>query len=939
MSPAGFAFNRETVRFEFVPPGLSLVGQPGRLILDVGSTVGPGILDHHSAGPVGRSTAGLVLQRREFVHWSLPAVGAGTLTVVLHADPDLDAVCAAFLALKLLEMGPGAEPTPAMEALARYALHVDLGNPPDPHVSCSLYGYFYAIDDLFRKKRGRETEPQLTEKILWEQFCLLEFVLSRLAGALDADAAFQYLLAGKLFTPEESRFAAYADWLEDDQQRFLKDLRRPTSQIRWFWVRKAGTDVPVEVQGLVLEDPQSALFKVWARAHQHDGHPLVLLAVHFPKVARSGNPPVSHASLLQSVAPSTPKTPDVQADLAPHGRTVISVNPSSGVDLRGLGDLLDQEESEARERKKRLNLKEIECLRSDPSLEAAARLRKLRDEVAALRRSTRLVRRGYLNEDPWYDARGDLNDHTIVSPPGSGTWLAPGQVLGVLDRYSEQNQNRWLLSASVTVVTLPLFVAPGILPEAVAGALSAPGSGWEPLATEPPARRGFFLPAVFRHFVPSGQHDLKGRTSPGLCRSWCHSASRTGAGLTVNGVLLSPPPGEEAVTFTLYPNGFAHLTFRLALSTSPVDQRLHTLLHVNHALRHLSALSPDRPLALELAVGEPPLVADHLLELARRLLAGVDIVGTSEPSPGGNPILILQAVRESVIVTGACLKEDPHQSKFVLAGPGARTQTVCPGGMGAEEFRRALRLLSSSLPADQPDWSGVLLGEEATQGVDDRGPGLVVTVRGGSALLAEAQASERFLGRLSSVYADLFNLASYLRFSLLRLEDRLSEASSLIRQEEVPSIWNRVRSVPQRFWTLLGGPRTAQQESRRKIRDTRLDVLDFMTHSWFSQVTCDEEGDLLWRRVRKAFELEELYREVVEQTREMDEFLHQEELDRLQRLLGFVAYFGLPLTLFVGVYGMNLVPLQDLDFGSGLFLWGAALTASLMAVLASFWSD
>ncbi len=130
-------------RYSFVAPGERAATTPAQVIyLDVGGTIAPGVIDHHASEGSVTCSAMLVVEQRELVYnhllgpWlvrheegRIPGGAVWKPTLVLHHDPDFDALVAAFLVRSLV--ADGDLPRYA-KALAGYALEVDQGRCPLP---------------------------------------------------------------------------------------------------------------------------------------------------------------------------------------------------------------------------------------------------------------------------------------------------------------------------------------------------------------------------------------------------------------------------------------------------------------------------------------------------------------------------------------------------------------------------------------------------------------------------------------------------------------------------------------------------------------------------------------------------------------------------------------------------------------------------------------
>lgn len=375
-------------RFAFIPPGTLAEPTPCTLYLDVGGRMMPGVLDHHGGTTPVRCTAEAVMAHPEFVHTHLvgpflSAVGTGRAlelqtwrpTLVLHTNPDWDAVVAAFLAIRLVE--DGAFP-PSAPALVEYAIEVDQGRfrldrkmlaeLHAPHLGHLAIQHLHAWDSDRQLRRG---------------MALLERVVGGYANTPRKGADFH---ASK--RPEASSwtgdegFQDVVQLLADEPAKFEQDLQNARC-VEDLSLPATNGDGVVSVRGLILDKPPaSALNKYWVRA---SGYPLFVC-------------PLGPRGTTSPHGPAIPWYP----------RVIISLDPNFDRDgrapsLRGLGFALEQ--AEAR-------------IRLEKGLETRSPVPRYPD--------------GYCgNGDPWYDGRG--HEWTIVDSPFAGTVLPYPDICAILE--------------------------------------------------------------------------------------------------------------------------------------------------------------------------------------------------------------------------------------------------------------------------------------------------------------------------------------------------------------------------------------------------------------------------------------------------------------------------------------------------------------------------
>ncbi|HUT76477.1 MAG TPA: adenylate/guanylate cyclase domain-containing protein [Polyangia bacterium] len=346
---------------DFVPMGFVATAEPGVVYLDVGSDCRPGIVDHHSRRGISASACELVNRRFDLVGGHLLGDGRKRgakrslfdFEFRMHQQPDLDCAASYYSACERLEGRPR---TRLLAALSRYVGEIDQGYLPSPeHFTGSLYGVFTAHREILAADTKQATGRDPSDRALLE------------AGLRVLDAAMFLAERGRgrpdfarIFEARPGWFAEERRWLAEDRGRYLEDLQRAHT----YEARVAGLDGPVT--GLWLDDPESMLFKHWARTDPD---------------APGGR---GYAFLAVDLCEAHPK-----------GRFVISVDPGSGTSLEGLGAALERAETEKR---RTLGRPRPERPRRFPTD----------------------------NADPWYFGWG--HDYTIVDAPNGGTVLTAAEI-------------------------------------------------------------------------------------------------------------------------------------------------------------------------------------------------------------------------------------------------------------------------------------------------------------------------------------------------------------------------------------------------------------------------------------------------------------------------------------------------------------------------------
>jgi len=359
------------VRYEFVPWGYVLEPRAGVVAIDVGNKMVPGVIDHHQASCDYGCAASLLVRRPDLVLEHKRAHPTTRLTLVMHRHPDFDCVVSAMLAQALWFDG---ELPLEVEPLAEFARQVDSATVPrSMPLGDSLHTVYLALGEILAQQhRGDAGElfvAQVERGLKLVRYAVQKYRSARARGRA-RDFAYH---APHLFNGRHP-FREEVAYLRADHERYEADLRR--GEVNRVSVLHADEDRLVEVDSLRLTDPQSALFKYFARADV-------------------GNSPGGRGFPLTHV---------VFADVLEDGdRHVISTDPEARLSLRGLGKALEEEETAAR------------LLSGHPR--------------GGVPRWPDVD-----NGDPWYDGRGPLHRYTIVDSPRAGSVLDTLHVEAVLRR-------------------------------------------------------------------------------------------------------------------------------------------------------------------------------------------------------------------------------------------------------------------------------------------------------------------------------------------------------------------------------------------------------------------------------------------------------------------------------------------------------------------------
>ncbi|MDH4198446.1 MAG: hypothetical protein OEW05_13620 [Candidatus Aminicenantes bacterium] len=331
------------ITYDFVDYGEVLTARPGTLVLDVGMRTEPGIIDHHHPDAEPECAASLVVKHPRLVVDHLRPAGAALpdrCQIITHRNPDFDAAAAAFLALRLLTTGNVDE---AMFDLAAYARSVDSASlPAEVDLASTPYAILRA---LFARLKG-EDETAVGRARLEEGQKFMAFVHARRAEGYE-------ILANRALFRGVDRFERAMRRAEEDYWSYLDDLAR-ARKMR-LWLPFSSAPGRREVDGLAVRNPRSFLLKEWARRDR------------------------DNASLGCGFS-------FVLTDFGGR-RFILGVDPAAGVNLKGLGALLNE-----REAAKRRDLGRQEPVR-------------------------------------WYEGNCPLFDYRIIDSPRDGPALTSGDVV------------------------------------------------------------------------------------------------------------------------------------------------------------------------------------------------------------------------------------------------------------------------------------------------------------------------------------------------------------------------------------------------------------------------------------------------------------------------------------------------------------------------------
>lgn len=300
-------FNPVAVAYRFVPYGTEFDPQKDTLVLDVGMKTVPGVIDHHHPEAEPECTASLIAKnpslvldhiQRDEIHKKTD--GASYLNIITHRLPDFDAVSSIFLVLKLIEAG---QIDPAMAEIAKYTKMVDSANlPKEWDLASTPYAILRALFLRIRKNEDAASLERIKEGLKF-----MNFLYSK---SLEGHEIF----VNKPLFSGIDRYERAIRRAEDDYFNYLHDLERGQRLLLALPLDTGkGTKT---VDGLVVKNPRSYLLKDWAR--RDDRNPSLKQGFSF-LMTNFGNK-----------------------------RFILGVDPEKGINLRGLGGMLNQKEAHRR---------------------------------------------------------------------------------------------------------------------------------------------------------------------------------------------------------------------------------------------------------------------------------------------------------------------------------------------------------------------------------------------------------------------------------------------------------------------------------------------------------------------------------------------------------------------------------------------------------------
>lgn len=288
------------VIFQFAPYGRDFSPEPETIVLDVGLKTVPGVIDHHQPDAEPECAASLVVKYPELVLKHIQNQ-VEKLTVITHRLPDFDAISAIFLTLRLLESKTVDQ---GMRKLAEYARMVDSATlPKTVDLSATPYALLRALFVSFQKPEDEANLERVNEGLKMMNLLSEQANLGR------------EILDNQLIFKGIDRYERASHRVQDDYFSYLEDLEK--SELIQIYLPLSQSPGAKLVDGLVTENPKSFLLKEWARRDVF-------------------NSPLGKGFSF------------LMTNLGGR-RFILGVDPESGVNLKGLGALLNQKEKQKRE--------------------------------------------------------------------------------------------------------------------------------------------------------------------------------------------------------------------------------------------------------------------------------------------------------------------------------------------------------------------------------------------------------------------------------------------------------------------------------------------------------------------------------------------------------------------------------------------------------------
>lgn len=305
--------NIAEVTYQFVNYGEHLKPSKNVLVLDVGMKTVPGVIDHHHQEAEVECTASLIVKYPHLVLDHIKSEDSGEekkkplrLHIITHRLPDFDSLSSIFLSIKLLETG---KVDPHMEKIALYTKMVDSSALPK---EIDLSSTPYAILRSLFTRLYKEDEQETSQERIREGLKFMNFLYSK---SVEGYEIFQNR---SLFSGID-RYGRAIIKAENDYINYLSVVGRARKVI--LFLPLISGQGKKKVDGLIIKNPRSFLLKDWAHRDREN------------------------SSLQEGFS----------FLLTNFGNKIyiLGVDPEIGVNLRGLGDMLNEKETKKRAEEER----------------------------------------------------------------------------------------------------------------------------------------------------------------------------------------------------------------------------------------------------------------------------------------------------------------------------------------------------------------------------------------------------------------------------------------------------------------------------------------------------------------------------------------------------------------------------------------------------------
>ncbi len=376
------------------------------LFFDVGNLLTAGAFDHH------QFTNGIEINDEKYMSTtSLLTLCSSNLeqlskvenefNVIVHSEPDFDCFASAYLAREFLSNG---QFPPNYEKLVDYAVKIDSGEMGinyeqliTPYTITLSMGEVIDAklkqDEKFQKNTYLKNK-ELNQQLMLRGLQLIECLMKRLNELSEPENS----LYSPTILERNNDFKEEMLLVNEDYKKYLNDKKNSCEKIKIRLPKRDGEDRLIEVDGLIFERPPTCcLHKLWARkdAQSPSGKGYVFTFIPFD---------VS--------ADKTQLATELKSLHIPITRVIISVDPTSSVSLKGLGESLEIAECE----------KEKQILEDKSPLWRSREKRRFDDEWCT-------------NEDPWYDGRSAA--YTIVDSPRKGSLLTLEEIKKIAKNFTQ----------------------------------------------------------------------------------------------------------------------------------------------------------------------------------------------------------------------------------------------------------------------------------------------------------------------------------------------------------------------------------------------------------------------------------------------------------------------------------------------------------------------